>query len=91
MKVFSLVLIIFYASGSIHALSDQLEALGPNERLMPGEQMRSLNGVFTLTMQKNGDLVLRQNLGIPDQEIWSTQTGGNLTEYWEGRILKITT
>ncbi|MFC4064621.1 LamG-like jellyroll fold domain-containing protein [Actinoplanes subglobosus] len=47
--------------------------LGVNESMRAGDALRSLNGVFQLRMQSDGNLVLYRD-GAP---VWATNTAGN--------------
>ncbi len=49
--------------------------LHPEERLLPGEEIVSLEGRFRLTMQADGNLVLYRN--SPVEALWASATAGN--------------
>ncbi|MCL2013232.1 MAG: S8 family serine peptidase [Cystobacterineae bacterium] len=50
-------------------ITDKLSA---GERMAPGHALRSPNGLYTLIMQEDGNLVLYSSAGTP---LWSTHTG----------------
>ena len=58
-----------------------------NEKLNPGERLISRSGVFTLTMQSDGNLVIRR-LGVT---LWSTGTGTEgpsiLFMHWDSNLM----
>ena len=50
-----------------------MATLFPGQSLQPGQTLQSDNGVYTLTMQSDGNVVLRNNASTP---LWRTGTGG---------------
>ncbi len=50
-----------------------MATLFPGQSLLPGQTLQSDYGVYTLTMQPDGNVVLRDNASTP---LWRTGTGG---------------
>ena len=50
-----------------------MATLFPGQSLLPGQTLQSDYGVYTLTMQSDGNVVLRNNESTP---LWRTGTGG---------------
>ena len=50
-----------------------MSTLFPGQSLLPGQTLQSDYGVYTLTMQSDGNVVLRNNESTP---LWRTGTGG---------------
>lgn len=49
------------------------DRLGPEQRLYPGQALVSMNQMFSLALQPNGDLILARGDGAV---LWATQTAG---------------
>jgi len=54
-----------------------MATLFPGQSLLPGQTLQSDYGVYTLTMQPDGNVVLRNSNQTP---LWRTNTGGNLID-----------
>ena len=50
-----------------------MATLFPGQSLLPGQTLQSDYGVYTLTMQPDGNVVLRDSASTP---LWRTGTGG---------------
>jgi len=50
-----------------------MSTLFPGQSLLPGQSLKSDNGLYTLTMQSDGNVVLRDSASTP---LWRTGTGG---------------
>lgn len=50
-----------------------MATLFPGQSLLPGQSLQSDNGLYTLTMQSDGNVVLRNSASTP---LWRTGTGG---------------
>jgi hypothetical protein len=54
-----------------------MSTLFPGQSLLPGQSLKSDNGLYTLTMQSDGNVVLYNNVQKP---LWWTNTGGGLID-----------
>lgn len=64
------------------------ELMRANERLLPGESLRSANGLYELAYQNDGNLVLYTAQGVP---LWATGTQwtnpGFVSMQWDGILV----
>ncbi|AFC30189.1 hypothetical protein PM3016_3344 [Paenibacillus mucilaginosus 3016] len=79
-KLTFLLLAVFMLQFSIVSAAFAKDTLVPGEKLVEGTYLVSKNGVFSLHMQWDGNLVLYKNGSTP---LWSTDTDGVNYRYFD--------
>ena len=76
------VLISVFIVGTVMSASAR-DRLNPGEALMPGQHLISQNRIYTFSVQKDGNLVLRKAESLKSKKkhiLWNSGTSGNITK-----------
>ncbi len=81
-RILFVLLVALFLVGTAMAASAR-DRLNPGNALMPGQHLLSQNRIYTLSLQKDGNIVLRKAVNLKSKKkhiLWTSGTSGKVTK-----------